>query len=259
MIKFVKASVLSLVVSGMPFLAAAQHKSLTPDHIQIVNTVNTIFIAARKDDVAKFDSVIAPGFYIFDGGAQFNGDSIMGFIKAQQHRQLTRSQVNRTHAGRNARKLEHGRLQALVPQHITIAVPRQDLQAVAATRSEEEQMTDREDLRQSPYARAAPVDRSRTACWSPPQPARSAAPARHPAPADSADRSRLHLPNRQQPTQMTRIKSRIYDQAPAAAMRISIPTICTGTGAEDAGAAGTVTSTATNDSASVLRKRFFHS
>jgi hypothetical protein len=81
--KFVKASLLSLVISSMPFLAAAQHKSLTPDQIQIVNTVSTIFIAARTDDVAKFDSVIAPGFYIFDGGAQFNGDSIMGFIKAQ--------------------------------------------------------------------------------------------------------------------------------------------------------------------------------
>ena len=32
---------------------------------------------------AKFDSVIASDFYIFDGGARFNGDSIMAFIKAQ--------------------------------------------------------------------------------------------------------------------------------------------------------------------------------
>src|SRR5258706_1243881 len=50
---------------------------------QIVDTVSTIFAAARTDDVAKFDSVIASDFYIFDGGARFNGDSIMAFIKAQ--------------------------------------------------------------------------------------------------------------------------------------------------------------------------------
>jgi hypothetical protein len=46
-------------------------------------TVSTIFAAARTDDVAKFDSVIASDFYIFDGGARFNGDSVMAFIKAQ--------------------------------------------------------------------------------------------------------------------------------------------------------------------------------
>ena len=50
---------------------------------QIVDTVSTIFTAARSDDVAKFDSVISSDFYIFDGGARFNGDSVMAFIKAQ--------------------------------------------------------------------------------------------------------------------------------------------------------------------------------
>ena len=50
---------------------------------QIIDTVSTIFTAARVDDTAKFDSVIASDFYIFDGGARFNGDTIMAFIKAQ--------------------------------------------------------------------------------------------------------------------------------------------------------------------------------
>jgi ketosteroid isomerase-like protein len=50
---------------------------------QIVDTVSTIFIAASTDDVAKFDSVLAPNFYIFDGGVRFKGDTIMAFIKAQ--------------------------------------------------------------------------------------------------------------------------------------------------------------------------------
>lgn len=63
--------------------AGAQQKPLTSDERQIIDTVSTIFIAARTDDVAKFDSVIASDFYMFDGGARFNGEAIMALIKAQ--------------------------------------------------------------------------------------------------------------------------------------------------------------------------------
>src|SRR5258708_33355243 len=63
--------------------ASAQQKLLTADQTQIVNTVSVIFAAARTDDVAKFDSVIAPDFYIYDGGVRFNGDTVMALIKAQ--------------------------------------------------------------------------------------------------------------------------------------------------------------------------------
>lgn len=63
--------------------AVAQEKLLTTDQMQIVSTVSMIFTAARSDDVAMFDSVIAPDFYIYDGGVRFNGDAIMAFIKAQ--------------------------------------------------------------------------------------------------------------------------------------------------------------------------------
>ena len=62
--------------------AGAQQKLLTADQTQIVNTVSTIFTAARRDDVAKFDSVIASDFYIYDGGVRFNGDAVMAVIKA---------------------------------------------------------------------------------------------------------------------------------------------------------------------------------
>ena len=47
-----------------------------------MNTVSTIFTAARADDVAKFNSVIASDFYIYDGGVRFNGDAVMAVIKA---------------------------------------------------------------------------------------------------------------------------------------------------------------------------------
>jgi hypothetical protein len=73
----------ALIFSPNVSTASAQQKSLTSDQKQVVDTVSTIFTAARADDVAKFDSVIAPGFYIFDVGARFNGDTIMALIKAQ--------------------------------------------------------------------------------------------------------------------------------------------------------------------------------
>jgi hypothetical protein len=60
-----------------------EQRLLTPEQTQIVNTVSRVFTAARKDDVAKFESVIAPDFYIFDAGARFDGDAIMALIKAQ--------------------------------------------------------------------------------------------------------------------------------------------------------------------------------
>ena len=72
-----------LIFSPNVSTVRAQQTSLTSDQKQVVDTVSTIFTAARADDVAKFDSVIAPGFYIFDVGARFNGDTIMALIKAQ--------------------------------------------------------------------------------------------------------------------------------------------------------------------------------
>jgi ketosteroid isomerase-like protein len=62
--------------------ARTQERTLTSQQRQVVDTVSTIFSAAREDDVAKFDSVIASGFYIFDGGARFDGDTIMTHIKS---------------------------------------------------------------------------------------------------------------------------------------------------------------------------------
>jgi hypothetical protein len=73
----------ALIFSPNVSTVKAQQNSLTSDQKQVVDIVSTIFTAARADDVAKFDSVIAPGFYIFDVGARFNGDTIMALIKAQ--------------------------------------------------------------------------------------------------------------------------------------------------------------------------------
>ena len=79
----VLAVTFAIIFSANVSTARAQQKSLTSDQRQVVDTVSTIFTAARADDVARFDSVIAPGFYIFDGGARFDGDSIMALVKTQ--------------------------------------------------------------------------------------------------------------------------------------------------------------------------------
>ena len=75
--------VFALLFSTNARTARAQQKPVAADQTKIIDTVSTIFTAARVDDVAKFDSVIASDFYIYDGGARFNGDSVMAGIKAQ--------------------------------------------------------------------------------------------------------------------------------------------------------------------------------
>ena len=60
-----------------------QQKTLTVDQAQVVSTVTAIFSAAELDDLAKFHAVVAPGFYLYDAGARFDGDTIMTLIKAE--------------------------------------------------------------------------------------------------------------------------------------------------------------------------------
>src|SRR5580700_8152103 len=73
--------VFALLFSTDARTARAQQKPLPAKQSQIADTVSTIFTAARTDDVVKFDSVIASDFYIYDGGARFDGDTIMTRIK----------------------------------------------------------------------------------------------------------------------------------------------------------------------------------
>ena len=64
-------------------VSSGRAQQLTPDQKQVVNAVDTLFAAARTDDLAKFDSVVTPDFYIFDGGARFSGEAIMALIKSE--------------------------------------------------------------------------------------------------------------------------------------------------------------------------------
>jgi ketosteroid isomerase-like protein len=75
--------VVSMFCSTSAHAAGAQQKPLTADQEQVVDTVTTMLAAVRTEDVAKFNSLVAPGFYLFDGGTRFDGHSIMDLIKAQ--------------------------------------------------------------------------------------------------------------------------------------------------------------------------------
>jgi hypothetical protein len=78
---FIAGALLLVFFSSASTLHAKQKTS--DDQKKVIDTVSTIFTAARADDVKIFDSVIAPGFYIYDGGVRFDGDSVMKLIKAQ--------------------------------------------------------------------------------------------------------------------------------------------------------------------------------
>jgi len=64
--------------------ASARQKALTNEGTRIVDAVNTLFTAVRTDDAAKLNSIVAPDFYMFEGGRRFNGEAIMAQIKALQ-------------------------------------------------------------------------------------------------------------------------------------------------------------------------------
>jgi ketosteroid isomerase-like protein len=62
----------------------AQQKALTDEQSQIVDAVNTIFTAIQSDDAAQLNSVVAPDFYIFDGGRRFNAEQVAAIFKTQR-------------------------------------------------------------------------------------------------------------------------------------------------------------------------------
>jgi hypothetical protein len=68
----------------IPIAAHAQTCSAKPgDDAAVVQTIRTMYDAATTDDLKKFESVAAPGFYMYDNGRRFEGDAIMKLIMAQ--------------------------------------------------------------------------------------------------------------------------------------------------------------------------------
>jgi ketosteroid isomerase-like protein len=82
-IRFLLAAVFASVSFAPIYMAKAQNDSPMSDEKQIVRAVNTVFVAVRAGDSQELDSVVTPGFYIFDGGVRLNAHSLMTVIKAQ--------------------------------------------------------------------------------------------------------------------------------------------------------------------------------
>ena len=55
--------------------------SAPDDEAQVVQALETMYVAATNDDLARFHSVAAPDFYAYDGGKRFEGDAIMAMVK----------------------------------------------------------------------------------------------------------------------------------------------------------------------------------
>jgi len=51
------------------------------DEAQVVQALQTMYVAATSDDLAVFHSVAAADFYAYDGGKRFDGDAIMTMVK----------------------------------------------------------------------------------------------------------------------------------------------------------------------------------
>lgn len=73
----------TLVLLPNVLTGKAVQDDLSANQKAVVDTVRTMFAAARTEDVAQFDSVIAPGFCIFDGGSRFTGEALMELLKKQ--------------------------------------------------------------------------------------------------------------------------------------------------------------------------------
>ena len=80
---FRKSGILAFVVAVRAFAADAPACPSEPaDEAQVVEAMRTFYAALTTDDLPKFQSVIAPGFYAYDGGKRFEGDALSNQIKA---------------------------------------------------------------------------------------------------------------------------------------------------------------------------------
>jgi hypothetical protein len=66
--------------------ARAESCGTSADRAAVVQAVQTMFVAAAKDNITLFHSVTSPDFYAFDNGKQFRGDELMALIQ-QLHAQ----------------------------------------------------------------------------------------------------------------------------------------------------------------------------
>jgi hypothetical protein len=72
---------IAVAVSSTMLFGQAASKTIGPEQHRVIASVETMFRAAAMDDAGLFDSVTAPGFYLFDAGQRFDGNSILAVLK----------------------------------------------------------------------------------------------------------------------------------------------------------------------------------
>lgn len=54
------------------------------DNTAVADTLRSMYTAAMARDLARFDTLLAPGFYAFDDGERFDGDAVMKNVMTYQ-------------------------------------------------------------------------------------------------------------------------------------------------------------------------------
>ena len=75
---------ISMMVLAAPFRMPEQGATPQVTHSKeataVADTMRAMYVAAATDDLAKFRSLIAPGFYAFDNGRRYDGDALMQMV-----------------------------------------------------------------------------------------------------------------------------------------------------------------------------------
>lgn len=78
-------SALSLAATAQPLPCPTPPS----DSAAVTNTLRAMYAAASASDLAKFDTLLAPGFYAYDGGVRYDGDALMKLILQYQAKGVT--------------------------------------------------------------------------------------------------------------------------------------------------------------------------
>jgi hypothetical protein len=81
MLRAISCVLLGFIATGFANAQTSSAPAPGSDEAAIIAAIETMYVAFTTDDLAKFHSVAAPGFYAFDGGKRFDGDALMQLLK----------------------------------------------------------------------------------------------------------------------------------------------------------------------------------
>jgi len=65
------------IASGVNAQQARSCRATDADKPAVAETVRAMYAVIKKGDLAGYDAMLAPGFYMYDGGKRWDGDSAM--------------------------------------------------------------------------------------------------------------------------------------------------------------------------------------